>query len=530
MWKHALSVVAFALALGCGAGSKEPPPVQPPPPGWPAFAFGVEYMEPGLAPALAGTGVQWAKTRLESFEWGASEPVAPASTGAHAYDWTCTDQTVREYQQAGFTQIQSYLSPKSPWGSTAGNDPMPTPAAMEDYRAWVGALIERYDHDGVADMPGLLAPVRYWVIGGEWTGFWGSGDVVDYLALLQVSGEAARAAYPDVRVGTIPFFLYDVFHGNEPTQAQINARLANPNPVGRNSAAGVLAILDRPDLFDYVNIHSLGDYTEIPQTLRWFREQMAQRGYDKPIWFDDAFPMSMLANISWPIIYPLMSEVQRLPVLNALRAVADFSHVDYARNRTWIEGLVAKGTVQKVVTALGEGAIGIQIGNTEDWMHDNAVPTRTLQVNLIGAAAMMGMLDVAHGDGSNPNYAHCVVRTPGGTRPAWTNLQMLAARIGDGRFDAIQRLPLAGGARGYLFARGTAWWIAVWYEDDVLQMPGEVEMAVPVTVPLPVDVAGVRATTAVTVGSTPMTQVLAASGAEVTLPLTSVPVFLEAAP
>ena len=107
---------------------------------------------------------------------------------------------------------------------------------------------------------------------------------------------------------------------------------------------------------------------------------------------------------------------------------------------------------------------------------------------------------------------------------------MLAQRLGDGQFDLIQRLVLPGGARGYRFERNGTWWLAVWHEDDVLQMPGEVETPVDVVVPLPADVASVDVTAAITQGSTATTQSVAAANSEVTLSLTSVPIFVEATP
>lgn len=487
-------------------------------------------MEPGLGAAFGATGVTWGKTRLEAFEWGATQPVAPGSSGPD-YDWTCTDADVREYQAAGIRQLQSYLSPRSAWGSVdIDSDIMPKAEYEADYVAWVGALIERYDGDGVEDMPGLLAPIRYWVVGPEWTGFWPTGDADDYLALLEMTREAALSAYPEVLLGTIPFLLLDVFHGNEPTDEQIAARLSEASPIGRHTPEGIYAILDRPDLFDYVCVHSLGDYTEIPQTLRWFRSQMAQRGYGKPIWLDDAFPMSNLANITWPIVYPLMSEAEREPVLEALRAVARPSDVGHAAAQAWIRALAARGTVQKVITALGEGAVGIQLGNTEDWMHDFNEAIRVTQVNFIGAAAMMGAIDVSHGDGSLPNYAHCVPRTPGAPRPAHRNLTLLAARIGDGAFTAIEPLSLSGGARGYRFERDGTWWICAWREDDVLQLPGESETPENVTLPIPAGTTGVNLLWAVTQSDTPTTDSLAVMGGNITVPLTSTPVFVHPVP
>ena len=61
--------------------------------GFPRFALGIEYMELGLAEAYAPMGIRWAKTRLEAFSWGISEPEPPLGD-VHRYDWSLTDALI----------------------------------------------------------------------------------------------------------------------------------------------------------------------------------------------------------------------------------------------------------------------------------------------------------------------------------------------------------------------------------------------------------------------------------------------------
>jgi hypothetical protein len=498
---------------------------------WPAFTLGVEYTELGLAEVYADAGAAWAKTRLEVFAWGAVEPEPPVA-GVHTYDFGCTDALIAEYQGAGM-HVQSYLTSRSEWGSVdAGplgdTDIAPAADHMDDYRAWVRALIERYDGDGIDDMPGLTEPVRYWVVGGEWSGFWPSDDHGGYLTMAEATAEEARAAYADVRLGTIPFLMWEVFEGNEPTDEEIDARLAG-EPLMHNSFEGIHAILDRPDLFDYVCVHSLGDYTEIGPTLSWFRGQMSDRGYSRPIWFDDAFPLGGLANFwGFPPHYPVTAE-QQGPIWALLEDIALLEEPAHSEAVAWLRALAAAGTVKKVVTALGEGAAGIQIGNTEDWMHDEDTALRHSFTGFIGAAAAYGMIDVTHDGG----YQVCDVRTPGPPRPAYRNLELLTDKLGDAEFDYTSTVGGTEGVRGYRFQEsGWTLWV-LWNEAGVLRLPGEVEEPVEHVLLKQCTPSTLIVTHAVTDVSAPepvVEEIELSGDCTASVEVTSVPIFVELFP
>lgn len=515
-------------AVLLGGTARGAPPL---PEGWPPFALGVEYTEKGLAPAYAATGVTWAKTRLEAFAWGRSEP-APPKDGRHTYDWSCTDALVLPYQGAGLTRVQSYLTPKSSWGSVSAGDVMPQARYLPDYEAWVRALVERYDHDGVEDAPGLRSPVRLWVAGGEWTGFWPGGNADDYLVFLAATRRAARAADPNAQVGLIPFLLIDVFEGNPPAPGQVEGRLADPPPAFRNSTAGMLKMLGRPDLFDYVNVHSLGDATELPPTVEWLRAQMAARGYDRPVFVDDAFPISFLANyhplpnVGWPAFYPVTEERYQ-SVYRLLQDVAGLEEPAYSTARAWVEAEVGRGVLKKSVTAFGEGYAGIQLGNTEDWMDDANVPLRRLAVNLIGASAAMGLVDVRHLEPANV----CAARTPGDPRPGWHDLG-LAARVLSGATRSEKLSGLPASVRAYRLARGSAATTVLWNEprEAPLPLPGEPDPPVPVDLPVP-DATEVVVTAAATLrGASPAARTLPVAAGLVRLDVDRTPLLVAPAP
>jgi hypothetical protein len=435
-----------------------------------SFALGVEYTELGLAQPFGAAGITWAKTRLEAFAWGAIEAKAPVG-GSHSYDWSCTDALVLEYQRAGMVNLQSYISTVSAWGNEGARAPAASPAHVDDLRAFVSALVERYDADGRDDVPGLPAGVHDWVVGGEWTGYWQSRNADDYLAMLRVASAAIRAADPTARVGAIPFMLYDVFGGG-PNASEVQRRLTDPAPSFRNSTKGMLQIIDASDLWDYLDIHSLGDYTEIEPTILWMREQLMARHLDRPIWIDDAFPTSLMVNrplptTGWPTFAPVV-DGRADAVHDALVAVADRDE----RATAWLEAEVAKGVVHKTVAAFAAGVRGINVGNTEDWVHDDIASLRRLNANLLGAAAFSGLIDVVHGAG----YQACQPRRTGAPRPALANLSLLTVALRDA--TAVERVASPPQVRAYRVVRAGGVAYIVWAEDGVLQVPGESEPAV----------------------------------------------------
>jgi hypothetical protein len=506
----------------------EPPPDDP----WPSFALGTAPAEPGLGAMLGAAGVTWARIPDDVFTWGEVEPFPP-DEGVHGYDWSCADGVIAGYQQAGIVELQAALSPRSAWGSTdvddSGADPpadgdvMPRPEVLDDYRAFARAAVERYDGDGVDDMPGLVTPLRHWIVGREWSALWPSDDHGDYLTLAQATAEEARAAYPDVRLGTVPLLLWEVFEGNEPCGADIEARLTG-EPLAHNSVEGVYAILDRPDIFDFVSVHSRGDYTELSPTLGWLRGEMASRSYDHPIWIVGAPSIGPLAaGEDFPALYPVESE-QQADLRDALTALASLDEPAAGQTRDWLAAQAATGVVHKAVTALGEGAVGVQLATTVDTLPAEDPGARLAAIEREGAAAALGLLDATRADDA------CGSWTAAALRPAYRNLDLLADKLGDGDFVIRSRVGGVEGARGYRFERiGYALYV-LWWEDGVLELPGEVET--PSTYSLALQCAEDEATVtrAVTDPAAPPPQpeqVPLEDDCSLYLELTSVPVFVE---
>ncbi|QWR76084.1 hypothetical protein [Candidatus Magnetomonas plexicatena] len=105
------------------------------------------------------------------------------------YDFTIPDAYVSEAQKRGISIVatiwpfvdwdQEYWEGMQNWeASTGWLADLPTsrynPHDIEAYSAFVKALVERYNGDGLNDMPGLLYPIMYWEILNEPESYSGS--------------------------------------------------------------------------------------------------------------------------------------------------------------------------------------------------------------------------------------------------------------------------------------------------------------------------------------------------------------------
>jgi len=176
------------------------------------FALGVEYMVPGLAEVYARTGVQWTKAMGMGFSWSDIEPDPPVD-GKHKYRWEQTDRLILEYQRAGFRNFHVYVKSMNRWASSkpvkliGGGSSLPKSEYLEDYKAYLRALVQRYDTRHPDHAPGLLYPVQYWEIEAEWgTGFW-QGTLEEYLELLKIAYPTVKRANPRAKVILIGFLL-----------------------------------------------------------------------------------------------------------------------------------------------------------------------------------------------------------------------------------------------------------------------------------------------------------------------------------
>ena len=116
----------------------------------------------------------WVRPHPGPFIWGRIVRT-PGS-----YDWREPDLAVEKLQEQRLA-ILATVWPFATWDQAACHTGrlqargafkefghlLYMPCDLEAYVAWLGALVERYDGDGVDDMPGLDYPIRHWEILNE---------------------------------------------------------------------------------------------------------------------------------------------------------------------------------------------------------------------------------------------------------------------------------------------------------------------------------------------------------------------------
>jgi len=309
------------------------------------------------------------------------------------------------------------LAAHSSWAVSAppvlGNqgDTFPKEEYLDDYAAYVTAVVERYDHDGVDDMPGLFYPIHDYGVEREFTDFW-PRTAEEYVRLLRITYPAIKAADPEANVLLVALLMADIFDGN-PTPAEIQQRLARNTDYMRKSVPEIRTILAACDSYDMMDFHALGNYTEIPLTAAWIRQELQANGCgEKPIWIGDAFPMSGLVGYGGfvpPTPFAPVTLETRDAVVKLLHSVADPSEADHAADQAWLYAETAIGLTRKIVVSAGEGLRGINIGNLEDWKTGISGMDKAT-VPMLGASMFMGLTDTTITN-NNPHSASSIQET-----------------------------------------------------------------------------------------------------------------------
>ncbi|MFH1788532.1 MAG: hypothetical protein ABH834_04050 [Candidatus Altiarchaeota archaeon] len=239
------------------------------------------FMHPQEAYMMArSVGVSWERPHEGPFIWNEIQPAKGS------YNWKKPDSYVKYSQSYGFN-ILATIWPFATWDQKTchserecrgygfdGKGELPTlrckPCDMGAYYSFVRALVERYDGDGVNDMPGLKYPIKYWEAGnepemqGNELSFF-KGNSNDYLDVLKETYTAVKEADAEAKV--------------------LHAGLAGMGDDTRRFWGPVFS--SGSGFFDIANVHSVGgdDDGLFVEDMRSF---MSEHGVNKPLWVTEA--------------------------------------------------------------------------------------------------------------------------------------------------------------------------------------------------------------------------------------------------
>jgi len=170
------------------------------------------------------------------------------------------------------------------------------PSDMASYCAFVQAVVERYDGDGIDDMPGLTTPIKIWEVINEYDPRW-SGTTEDLLYFFREFRKAVKRADPEAETmhgGFAELSTYALrdgylekgyWHNAKTiiTREDLLEKRENAQPYLRQWTLVEPAIKHGKELFDYMNFHHYGSWDDIPGVIAWLQDEMDKYGYQMPI-------------------------------------------------------------------------------------------------------------------------------------------------------------------------------------------------------------------------------------------------------
>lgn len=440
--------------------------------------------------AFGELGISGAKHYAEHVDWDSMQkgPKAPI-------DFSKLDGFVREYQKNGFTELTVCLKPNSRWASVnvgtllkknlGGTNASPKSQFMTHFENWIRQVVERYDGDGKSDMPGLRFPVHHIEIGSEFSSYQPEPASV-YVNTLEHAYRSAHQASDQVKVAHAAFLTTPADFSKVKNPADYERVFnATPRHDKTHGIEDMRMVLDRPDIFDVVNIHPLGDPYEIEHVVAWLKYEMEKRKYQKEIIISDTINTSYVA---WG---PATScEGKKLPdgrikglgvlippaMENDRCRIADYFSKLVKGDKAvlaWTRAFVAADHVQRTVIAAERGIKLINLSFTTD------LPFLT------GALMRAGAGISAWGGMIRSNFTGAVQEK----YPNFYAIQQMGRYIQG--YDSVERVNMPDDrARVYAFTKqGKRFWVA-WMnpkgvylpEDSGLQMQAALESRSGVTV------------------------------------------------
>ena len=286
-------LIAASMLAACGSGGGKDSGSSPSPErdiasespfGFhPAVVSKIGYTASGYGDAQ-NIGVAWTREGLYAF-WFKVQPNISQPTYTFAdYDrqWRAVPSNMR---------ILGNISPQptNAQGYCLPNSYVPKDELM--YAAFVKATVERYDGDGIDDMPGLTNPIKYWQVGNE-----PNSATTGFAELQRITYTAIKEACPDctVLIGGVP--------GMPPADAFIDGFDKDYKPILDALAGKYVDVMD----FHWYG-EATGDYRGAKQVYDHIRSVLQTDGFPAglPIWITEmgaysGDPAPVIAGIDFP--------------------------------------------------------------------------------------------------------------------------------------------------------------------------------------------------------------------------------------
>ena len=225
---------------------------------------------------MRGKDGQWVRPHPGPFIWNHIEKEKGK------FNWEETDKYVvyaQEHNQIILATIWPHANweqksckrkkAKSPFGKRFTKY-LSKPCSMDDYKNFLVKLVDRYDGDGLNDMPGLTKPIKYWDVMNEpeFKMFF-KGSKEDFIEIFNFSSKVIKEKQPDAVI--------------------VMAGAAGMFPESKKYWKVVLPKIK--DNFDIANIHHISGPDGQCDKQLWvdeFADLLKSVNIDKPIWLTEA--------------------------------------------------------------------------------------------------------------------------------------------------------------------------------------------------------------------------------------------------
>ena len=225
---------------------------------------------------MRGKDGQWVRPHPGPFIWNHIEKEKGK------FNWEETDKYVvyaQEHNQIILATIWPHANweqksckrkkAKSPFGKRFTKY-LSKPCSMNDYKNFLVKLVDRYDGDGLNDMPGLTKPIKYWDVMNEpeFKMFF-KGSKEDFVEIFNFSSKVIKEKQPDAVI--------------------VMAGAAGMFPESKKYWKVVLPKIK--DNFDIANIHHISGPDGQCDKELWvdeFADLLKSVDVDKPIWLTEA--------------------------------------------------------------------------------------------------------------------------------------------------------------------------------------------------------------------------------------------------